>query len=62
MNRALHSAIAITAVVAAGWAAPTNAASEAEFYKGKKISFIIGTSPGGTYDSWARLKIGRAHV
>jgi tripartite-type tricarboxylate transporter receptor subunit TctC len=55
MKRALHSTIAIAAVAGMAWAAQANAASEADFYKGKKISIIIGTSPGGTYDSWARL-------
>jgi len=55
MKRAIYSIIAIAAIAAAGWVAPAKAASVADFYKGKKISFIIGTSPGGTYDSWARL-------
>ena len=34
------------------------------FYKGKTIDFYIGFSPGGGYDSYARLlaQIGRAHV
>ncbi len=27
----------------------------ADFYKDKKINFVIGTAPGGTYDAWARL-------
>ena len=29
-----------------------------DFYKGKQITFIVGTAPGQDYDSWARL-IGR---
>jgi tripartite-type tricarboxylate transporter receptor subunit TctC len=29
--------------------------SVADFYKGKSMEFIIGTSPGGTYDQWVRL-------
>lgn len=33
-------------------------ASEAEFFKGKNINLVIGTSPGGGYDTYSRL-IGR---
>jgi len=34
---------------------PARAQSVEEFYKGKTINFIIGYSPGGGYDIWARL-------
>ena len=30
-------------------------ASEAEFFKGKNINMVIGTSPGGGYDTYSRL-------
>ncbi len=58
MRRPFHSAIAIAAIAAAGLATPAIAETEAEFYKGKKIRFIIGSAPGGNYDTWARL-VGR---
>lgn len=44
--------------VALAAATPAAAQSVAEFYKGKQMEFIIGSSSGGTYDLWARL-IGR---
>jgi tripartite-type tricarboxylate transporter receptor subunit TctC len=34
---------------------PAGAQSVAEFYAGKQISFIVGASPGGGYDTQARL-------
>jgi tripartite-type tricarboxylate transporter receptor subunit TctC len=36
--------------------APAHAQSVAEFYKGKTIRMIVGSSPGD-YDSWARLTV-----
>ena len=37
-------------------AAPQQAdASEAAFFKGKKVTFYVGYSPGGGYDTYARL-------
>ena len=50
--------IGIAAGVIAGLAAaalPADAQSVGEFYKGKQIEVIIGTTPGGSYDVWARL-------
>ena len=44
--------------LAAAFPGQIQAQSVAEFYKGKTIEFIIGTSAGGSYDQWARL-IGR---
>jgi tripartite-type tricarboxylate transporter receptor subunit TctC len=41
----------------AGWNAPT--ASAADFYRGKTVSIVIGYSPGGGYDAYARL-LGRS--
>jgi len=42
---------------AAGFGAliPANAATPAEFYKGRTVSVIIGYSPGGGYDLYARV-------
>ncbi len=46
--------VAIGLVIAA-LASPAGAESLAQFYKGKYIKFIIGSAPGGNYDTWARL-------
>ena len=45
-------ALAMLAILAA----PANAQSVAEFYKGKTIRVIVGSSPGD-YDSWVRLTV-----
>jgi tripartite-type tricarboxylate transporter receptor subunit TctC len=34
---------------------PSHAQSVAEFYKGKQLSMVIGSAPGGAYDGWARV-------
>ena len=50
--------IGIAAGVIAGLTAaalPAGAQSVGDFYKGKQIEVIIGTTPGGSYDVWARL-------
>jgi tripartite-type tricarboxylate transporter receptor subunit TctC len=36
-------------------ASPSHAQSVAEFYKGKQLTMIIGSAPGGAYDGWARV-------
>jgi len=50
------AAVAVAAL-AAGLAAigPAEAQSAEEFYKGKTIELVIGYSPGGGYDTYARL-------
>lgn len=55
LARALTPAVVLAAALAAP---PAAAQSVAEFYKGRQIEFVIGTSAGGSYDQWARL-IGR---
>ena len=35
--------------------APDAPAQDAEFFKGKQISIVVGSSPGGGYDTYARL-------
>jgi tripartite-type tricarboxylate transporter receptor subunit TctC len=49
-----RGAVAVFALLAA-W--PTNALSDPveDFYRGRKLEMIIGYSPGGTYDLYARL-------
>lgn len=48
----LAGAVALSALLANGWAA---AQAPAEFYKGKQLTFIVGASTGGGYDAQARL-------
>ena len=36
-------------------AAPASADAVADFYKGKRIAMMVGSEPGGGYDSYARL-------
>jgi tripartite-type tricarboxylate transporter receptor subunit TctC len=58
VSRSSASRIARSLVVTttALWAAtPAAAQSVAEFYAGKQISLIVGASPGGGYDTQARL-------
>src|SRR5215207_5747338 len=47
------SAVVILAGLLAATAAP--AQSPANFYEGKTISIVVGFSPGGGYDRYARL-------
>ncbi len=46
---------ALTLAAFAGFALPARADAVADFYKGKQISLIIGTSSGNDYDFRARL-------
>lgn len=45
--------LAVSLFLAAG-AASANAKGE-EFYKGKTVTYIVATAPGGNYDTYARL-------
>jgi tripartite-type tricarboxylate transporter receptor subunit TctC len=55
-RRTIGFAVAVAALVAlAGFALPAHADAVADFYKGKQISLIIGTSSGNDYDFRARL-------
>jgi tripartite-type tricarboxylate transporter receptor subunit TctC len=48
--------LAVVAVMTlSGAAAPVAAQSVAEFYAGRQISMIVGSTPGGGYDTQARL-------
>ncbi len=63
MQRCFHhevprrSAAALVAVffIAAMAAPPAAAQGVADFYRGKQITFMVGSSPGGGYDAIARL-------
>jgi tripartite-type tricarboxylate transporter receptor subunit TctC len=48
-------ALAFLALLAIGPTAALSQQSVEDFYRGKKIDLIIGYSPGGTYDLYARL-------
>jgi tripartite-type tricarboxylate transporter receptor subunit TctC len=61
---AVSSAAVLAFALVAGAASPLRAQSVEEFYKGKTVDLVIGYSPGGTYDLYARL-VGRylgAHI
>jgi len=50
---------ALATIIGAGITAGTTVAGEvADFYKGKRLKIIIGSGPGGGYDTYARL-VGR---
>ena len=52
-NRARGYALAVLAAASIG-TAPCAAQSVADFYKGKTISIVMGTGPGGSYDLYGR--------
>ncbi len=47
--------ILFLSVLAASVGLPANAQTLEEFYRGKQISLVIGTSPGGDYDLRGRM-------
>jgi tripartite-type tricarboxylate transporter receptor subunit TctC len=49
------AAAACLFLFAAGSAASADEAAVAQFYKGKQVNVIIGTTPGGGYDLYGRL-------
>jgi tripartite-type tricarboxylate transporter receptor subunit TctC len=48
------AALIVAGLIAATWGAGAQDAVEV-FYKGKQISLVVGSSPGGGYDTYARL-------
>ncbi len=54
-SRAVRSALAVMASLAAGTIETRPAAAQADFYRGKSIELIISTGVGGGLDSNARL-------
>ena len=50
----LSTAAALVAGVMAGAFAPADAASTADFYKGKRLKFLIGFGTGGGYNLYSR--------
>lgn len=53
--KGLAAAALAVAATTSVHAAEMDKAEVAKFYKNKDITFIIGTSAGGTYDQWARV-------
>ena len=53
ISRLLTLAGALTAFATS--AAPASAQSGADYFKGKTITYIVATSPGGGYDTYGRL-------
>jgi len=47
--------VSIAAALLAGFVAPAAAQTGADFYKGKTVTYIVATPPGGGYDFWGRL-------
>jgi tripartite-type tricarboxylate transporter receptor subunit TctC len=49
------SLVALGSVAAAVAASPSQAQQGAEFFKGKTVTYIVATAPGGGYDAYGRL-------
>lgn len=47
--------VALAAIAGLGFGVQAASAAPADFYKGKRISIYIGSSPGGGYDQYGRL-------
>jgi tripartite-type tricarboxylate transporter receptor subunit TctC len=54
----LKSIFTLAIVMAATWAGGAIAQEGEGYWKGKQIRLIVGTAPGGGYDSYARLVAG----
>ena len=52
--RLMTALIALSSIAGAA-SAPAAAESVADFYRGKQLTFMVGSSPGGGYDAIARL-------
>jgi tripartite-type tricarboxylate transporter receptor subunit TctC len=55
MKHRLTPAVLLVATFAAGIALPAAADDIADFYRGRRINFVIGFGTGGGYDIYARL-------
>jgi len=55
-NRSMLGALLPVIGLSLGLVTPAvSAANGAEFYKGKTVTYIVATSPGGSYDTYGRL-------
>ncbi|HSR55236.1 MAG TPA: hypothetical protein VLN73_03275 [Alphaproteobacteria bacterium] len=56
MIRTFSTAIALAGALALGaGVSPASADAISDFYKGKRLKMLVGSSPGGGYDTYARL-------
>ena len=53
--KTIKAAMAASVVLAASALMPAQAQGEADFFKGKTVRIIVGFSPGGGYDAYARM-------
>jgi len=53
--KTIKTVMAASAALAASALAPAHAQDEAAFFKGKTVRMIVGFSPGGGYDAYARM-------
>ena len=53
--KTIKTVMAASAALAASAFAPAHAQDEAAFFKGKTVRMIVGFSPGGGYDAYARM-------
>jgi tripartite-type tricarboxylate transporter receptor subunit TctC len=51
----MRSMLIGASLLAASLCAASGARAQADFYKGKTITVIVGTTPGALYDQWARI-------
>jgi tripartite-type tricarboxylate transporter receptor subunit TctC len=54
-NKGILASIAALAAILVVASVSVRAETPAEFYKGKTVHFLVGTSPGGGFDAYARL-------
>src|SRR5215216_4117882 len=54
LNARIFLAAAVLPMVAVGFIAEAQAQAAADFFAGKTVSLLIGTTPGGGYDAYAR--------
>jgi tripartite-type tricarboxylate transporter receptor subunit TctC len=55
LSKALSTLAAFAALFFLAQPAAADQAEQAAYFKGKTIKFVVGTAPGGGYDSYARL-------
>jgi len=50
-----RTALSLLVFAAATVATPSLAQAQGDFYKGKTIKIVVGTTPGALYDQWSRV-------